>query len=633
MSALAGWIHAHAEPQAASSCRKILEGQRAYFASAHSIEIEACAAIGAANSLLTPADRPCGVLARDERFIVAADCRIDNRAELAAALNLERGATARLDDPSLILVGWSRWREELIARLDGDFAIAVYERQSRRLILARDAGGQRPLFFAEERERLAFASMPIGLLAEPRLRRGWNLSGFASSLGDQLASELTYFGGINRLMPAHLAVHEKGRMTVRRWWNPSFEPLRMSDEQWVEAYRHELSRSVGSKIHDRGPVIASHLSAGWDSSAVTAAAAADSGPPALVAYTAAPDPGFEGVVPRGFMADESKLAAATAAYLGIEHHVIRHAPLTLEYLEEQAVNYQEPSRNLINAAWNAAIHRHARDRGATVLLNGQLGNLTLNFGGLGALPYWIGQRRMAEWWRQARAASNRDDVSWAGVLFSSFQPWLPGRLWRQLRRAGIGIDRYTGFFLHADLRDAVSKFRVEPPPADPSVHRMALVGKLDHGMFTKGMIAEIGMEDIDPLADRRLMEFSLRLAPEQMLDRGIYRPLARRALTGRVPPEILDARLRGVQSADWQLRFKRSEANRMLDAIRGDPDVEGILDLARMGAAIASWPETDREILAKWELYSRMLPIALATGVFIKTYGSIVAPSSASGGG
>jgi asparagine synthase (glutamine-hydrolysing) len=628
VTALAGWIHVRDESEAAASCKKILEGQRAYFSSSRSIETDTCAAIGGASSLLTPADRPAGVLAANDRFIVAADCRIDNRDEVAAALKLGRGEVGALNDPSLILAGWSRWREQLIPKLDGDFAIAVYERANRRLTLARDAGGQRPLFFAVQAECLGFASMPIGLLAEPRLRRGWNLNGFASSLGDQLASELTYFEGIHRLMPGHLAVHENGRVTIGRWWNPSFEPLRMSDEQWVEAYRSELSRSVDSKIHDRGRVIASHLSAGWDSSAVTAAAAHLG--PAVIAYTAAPDEGFKGVVPRGFMADESKLAAATAARLGIEHHVIRHAPLTLEYLERQAVDYQEPSRNLINAAWNAAVHRHARDRGATVLLNGQLGNLTLNFGGLGALPYWIRQGRITEWWRQASAAARRDDVSWGGLLFSSFQPWLPATLWRQLRRARMKIDRQTGYFLHPDLRDIVSSYKAEPPPSDPSLHRMALVGKLDHGMFTKGMIAEIGMEDIDPLADRRLMEFSLRLPPERMLDRGVYRPLARRALAGQVPPEVLDARLRGIQSADWQLRFTPAEANRMLEAIGGDPDVEGILDLARIRAAIVSWPENDRDILDKWELYSRMLPIALATGVFIKTYASppaVVSPA------
>jgi asparagine synthase (glutamine-hydrolysing) len=301
--------------------------------------------------------------------------------------------------------------------------------------------------------------------------------------------------------------------------------------------------------------------------------------------------------------------------------------LTFDYLEQQAINYQEPARNLINAAWNGKIHRHASERGAVVLLNGQLGNLTLNFGGIEALPYWLDQGRIGDWWRQAKAAVDRGDVRWRGALFNSFQSWLPAPVWRQLRRAGMKANRDTGFFLHPDLREAVRSAQATPPPHNPSSDRMTMIGKLDHGMYTKGMIAEVGMEDIDPLADRRLMEFSLRLPPEQMLDRGLDRPLARRALASWLPASFFDSKPRGIQAADWPIRFPRSHAEEAYEAIESNAGVATILDLKRIREAIRRWPRDDTEILDGWDRYCRMLPIALATGVFVKAFTSMVSES------
>ena len=103
----------------------------------------------------------------------------------------------------------------------------------------------------------------------------------------------------------------------------------------------------------------------------------------------------------------------------------------------------------------------------------------------------------------------------------------------------------------------------------------------------------------------------------------------RRALADRLPVEMFDSPLRGVQSADWQTRFPRSEAVRIFDAIRGDPSVSELLDLKRIKSCIDRWPTTDAGVLDGWELYGRMLPIALATGVFIKIFQSGVTELSA----
>ena len=164
------------------------------------------------------------------------------------------------------------------------------------------------------------------------------------------------------------------------------------------------------------------------------------------------------------------------------------------------------------------------------------------------------------------------------------------------------------------------RFARHPPSGSPARDRMRMIASLDHGLVTKGALGEAGIDERDPFADRRLIEFSLRLPPDQFLKDGIFRPLARSALSDRLPAEILDARLRGLQAADWPARFPQSEASRILDAVEDCSNVAELLDIPALRAAVSDWPETDRDVLAKWELYSRVLPAALATAVFIKTF-------------
>lgn len=608
-----------------------MNSQQRYSSAAADFLSSSGVCVGAAAGAIFRGDRPSlPVAVEDERFVLAADIQIDNRAEIADELRIDSRDLSGLSDSALLLLLWNKRDDGALDRLVGDFAIAVWDRNLRRLVLARDPSGQRPLFTSLSSKRLAFASMPGGLVAHPNIALGFDRSGFAAKLKDDLGQRSTYFTGVERLPPGHCAIYSHGRLDVRRWWNPSFDRLEIGIDEAVDRYRSLLDQAVRARTGYDQQIVAAQLSAGWDSSAVTATASRVADRP-VVAFTSAPPKGFAGPVPRGSMADESGIAAATAKYCGIDHHVLRRSPLTLEFLERQAMDFQEPSRNLINAVWDQAIQKKTAELGGKVLLNGLLGNLTLHFGGLPVLRLWLGGGHAATWLDQARAAASRGDVRWRGILFNSFDPVLPAVLSRSLRRIGLGTDRWTGWFLNEDLRAQRRASLDDRAAWDPTVDRVKLITNLDHGMLGKGALASTGVLPSDPLSDRRIMEFSLRLPPEMMLDNGIYRPLARRALADRLPVEMFDSPLRGVQSADWQTRFPRSEALRILDAIDGDPSVPEFLDVKRIKSCIERWPSTDAEVLNGWELYGRMLPIALATGVFIKAFqsgGAAISPGS-----
>ena len=107
------------------------------------------------------------------------------------------------------------------------------------------------------------------------------------------------------------------------------------------------------------------------------------------------------------------------------------------------------------------------------------------------------------------------------------------------------------------------------------------------------------------------------LPPEQLLKRGQFRPLARAALADRVPKAILDSRLRGMQSADWYLQFRQSDALQVLEEIEPHPAVRELFDTLRIRRAIQSWPDRDFNSGTNAANYRIELMNALATGIFI----------------
>src|SRR5581483_1567003 len=140
---------------------------------------------------------------------------------------------------------------------------------------------------------------------------------------------------------------------------------------------------VRAQLRGAGNVVGSHLSSGWDSGSVTATAARlmAGSDGKVVAFTAAPREGYAGPAPRRRLADEEPLARATAGlYRNVEHIVLRTGQLSpLDDLDKSFFSLEWPITNLCNWVWSRAICRDAQRRGLTVMLTGQMGNITLSY--------------------------------------------------------------------------------------------------------------------------------------------------------------------------------------------------------------------------------------------------------------
>jgi asparagine synthase (glutamine-hydrolysing) len=176
-------------------------------------------------------------------------------------------------DTEVIAHAYEQWGPDCLRRFNGDFAVAVWDRERRELFLARDRFGVRPLFLAELGGDLCFASEAKALLRHPAARRELDAVGVAdtftlwSTLPDHSA-----FEGIRELAPAHYALlGPDGAVREARWWDLEFVPESRPEADFVEELEALLVDSTHIRLRADVPV-AAYLSGGLDSSAIAAIA-------------------------------------------------------------------------------------------------------------------------------------------------------------------------------------------------------------------------------------------------------------------------------------------------------------------------------------------------------------------------
>lgn len=213
----------------------------------------------------------------DEAVVVVADGRPTNlgklRRELGddAALAGPHGAT----DAAVLVAAYRRWGSGLPERLDGPFALAIWDGRQQRLLLARDRLGVRPLFFAVRGQGLLFASELKGLLAHPAVPPEVDADGLAELLA--LSPNRTpghgVFRGVREVLPGHIAVWDRDGLQQRPYWQLKAEPHRDTPGETVANVRDLLSAAVGGHAAAAaigGNTVGSMLSGGLDSTAVVA---------------------------------------------------------------------------------------------------------------------------------------------------------------------------------------------------------------------------------------------------------------------------------------------------------------------------------------------------------------------------
>lgn len=563
-------------------------------------------------------------------LVMVFDGRLDNRDELSDQLDINTSGRVLLADSDLALRAWIQWGEDCLPRLIGDFAIACWSERESRLFLARDPLGARPLFWYADRSRFLFASLPKGLFSQPAVPREVNQQAMSHYLAClPVPEEATLYQGIRKVEPGTVVV--AGLQDERRSAYFRFDPekrIRLaSTEEYVQAFRSTFAEAVRARLRSSGKV-ASTLSSGRDSSAVTAVAAGLLGEQGreLLAYTAVPRSDFRGSAPKGYHGNEGPLAASVARrFENVRHFLIESPPSSpLDRLDAAIEASDRSPLNACNLGWISAIHEDAARRGAKVLLNGSFGNLTISHPGLSYLPWLLRHGRVVAWCRQILAMKRGPQfrkVSLRWLLYASVAPFLPYRVFRILaKRVGHDLDLAVHSPLSATMRQNFSQAdrEMRQPSADNRRETIESLRMMDFGEHA----AEInlaGLERRDPTADRRLLEFCLGIPENLFLREGQTCWILKQALGDQLPRKVLHPSTKGYQSADWANHLgSREQYETMLASFRAHPTASRLLDIDGLQAVLDNWPENGFDSTQHQSAFRFKLLRGMAAGSFIR---------------
>jgi len=260
----------------------------------------------------------------DGTVAVVFNGEIYNYRELRTELESKGHRFSTASDTEVIVHLWEEDGIQFPRRLNGMFAIALYDRTRRRLVLARDHVGIKPLYYAQSADGLVFGSEVKALLASGRVGRRLNVDSLAQFLSwEYVPGAETLLIDIQRLEPARsLEIDlDTGVTTVRRFWNPlsaaGSEPQARTDAEWEEETDGVIRRAVQRQLVSDVP-LGAFLSGGVDSSLVVAAMGE-----AETFSIGFDDPSY----------NETEWSKRVADHLGVHHHIEIIRPDVLELFE------------------------------------------------------------------------------------------------------------------------------------------------------------------------------------------------------------------------------------------------------------------------------------------------------------
>jgi asparagine synthase (glutamine-hydrolysing) len=431
--------------------------------------------------------------------------------------------------------------DDFVRELDGMFAIALWDDRRKRLLLARDRFGKKPLLYAEAGGRLWFGSEFQALLADPAIGRDIDYEALDEYLSFMsVPAPRTIYRQIRKLPPAHVLVRDAAGTRTSRYWSLAYQPkLQIGEEEAAREVRRLLTEAVRKRLISEVP-LGAFLSGGVDSSAVVAIMAGLIGDRVKTFAIGFDDPRF----------NELPHARRVAEQYGCEHHEFEVRPRAIEVLPALVRHYGEPyaDSSAIPSFYLARLTRQH----VTVALNGDGGDES--FGGYG----WHLGSRLAERWQQLPSPLRAAAEAVAGGLapLSSNRRSPIARLSRFMSAASHPrATRYRQWLsvFTADLKrelyakpylkgaDPIEAIFAAAPSLDAvdAMLRADIEWYLPTDLLVKMDIATMAssLEARSPFLDWHLTEFAARLPSELKVKGNTSKYILKKAVADLVPAE------------------------------------------------------------------------------------------------
>jgi asparagine synthase (glutamine-hydrolysing) len=491
-----------------------------------------------------------------------------NAPELRAQLEGRHDFATR-SDTEVLVHAYEEWGEEMLGRLRGMFAFAIWDDTRQSLLLARDRLGIKPLYYALVGDWLAFGSEIKAVLRAPGVERRLDPEALHSYLSfNYIPAPMTIYRGLRKLPPGHLLRCGGGQMRLRQYWDlygpdlpGPYRPGRDGDEQArADELRGLLDDAVRAHLLSDVPV-GVLLSGGIDSSAVVALAARAGGRVKTFSI------GFE---EKSF--NELEAARLVARAYGTDHHEDIVTPDAAALIERIADHFDEPFAD--SSALPTFLVSQMAAREVKVVLSGDGGDEI--FGGYltysaddvaqtyQRIPHLLRRRLIEPLVARLPVSDKKNSLDYLAKRFvaSAHLPplerhhaWrviftevekrrLYSRDWRAVAAWEDPLAILARYYESLDGRHFLTKLQYVdtktylPDDILTKVDRMSMA----HSLETR-----------PPLLDHRVVEYAASL-PAYMKVRGLQRKrVLRRAVGGLLPPPLLRRRKHGfsIPAAAW----------------------------------------------------------------------------------
>ncbi|MBQ6554687.1 MAG: asparagine synthetase B, partial [Firmicutes bacterium] len=238
---------------------------------------------------------------------------IRNWSELCTELGISPQLEAKEREREIIKAGYEKWGADIAEHLYGMFAFALYDSEKDEIFCLRDHFGTKPFYYyITEDNKLLYGTYIKDIISKDSFKKELNEKMLQLYLTfTYVAGEETFFKGVKKLMPGHYLIFKDGKLTIKRYWTPTFKP---DDTKTLEDWANEIHstlKAVMPQVKTDDEKADSFLSGGVDSSYVLAMSDAET----------ADSCGYDDE-----RFDESKLAAKTAEMLGRKHSVCKIRP-------------------------------------------------------------------------------------------------------------------------------------------------------------------------------------------------------------------------------------------------------------------------------------------------------------------
>ncbi len=564
---------------------------------------------------LETGDQP--IYNEDRSVVVVLNGEIYNYRELRRELEGRGHSFSTHGDTEVIVHLYEEEGPDLVQRLSGMFAFALWDERRRRLLIARDRVGKKPLFYSERGGSLSFASELGALMADPAITREVDPAAIDCYLAyGYIQAPRSIWSSVKKLPPAHTLVWEDGQTRIERYWRLDYSrKLDAPLPELEEELRSRVSAAVRRRMIADVP-LGALLSGGVDS-AIVVSEMAEAAPDRVKTFSI------------GFAQEEYNelpLARLTAERFGTDHEEFTVEPDAIEVVPKLVRHYGEPfaDSSAIPSFYLAELTR----REVTVALNGDGGDESfagyLRYvannlsGGLDLIPRPLRRGAAAAAERLLRLGDARGLRSYGRRFLTSIGEDAPGRyadhvcifnrsergdLLGEAALAAVGTE--TADVIAGPWRAASGSSRLDVLlETDVDTY-------LPGDLLVKMDIASMAysLEARSPLLDPELMQFAASLPARYKARLTDKKWILRRAYRDRVPDEVLDGKKRGfgVPLGAWFRNELRDFTREVLldpvsldrGLVRAEP-VRALLDQHDLGGADRSMQIWSLLMLELW---------------------------------